>query len=80
MIKRLRGCLLALALVLMASPAIAQGLQTGSLQGTVQDAGGLILPGVTVTVTSPSLQGTRTTSPTQTVFMCCARFHRDATT
>jgi len=37
-------------------------------------------PGVTVTVTSPSLQGTRTTSPTQTVFMCCARFHRDATT
>jgi hypothetical protein len=61
MIRRFRGCLLGLAVLLIASPAFAQGLQTGSLQGTVQDAGGLVLPGVTVTVTSPALQGTRTT-------------------
>jgi len=39
----------------------AQGVQTGTLQGTVKDANGAVLPGVTVSVTSPGLQGTRTT-------------------
>jgi hypothetical protein len=42
-----------------AGVAHAQGIQTGLLQGTVTDAGGLVLPGVSVSVTSPALQGVR---------------------
>ncbi len=37
----------------------AQGAQTGTLNGEVEDADGGTMPGVTVTVTSPSLQGER---------------------
>ena len=33
-------------------------LQTGTLQGTVKDQSDAVLPGVTVSVTSPGLQGT----------------------
>jgi len=40
--------------------AYAQGAQTGTINGTVQSADGLSLPGATVTVSSPSLQGVRT--------------------
>ena len=40
----------------------AQGLQTGILSGIVKDPDGLPVPGASVTVTSPALQGTRTTS------------------
>jgi hypothetical protein len=39
--------------------AYAQGTQTGILTGTVTDQSGLKLPGVSVTVTSPALQGVR---------------------
>jgi outer membrane receptor protein involved in Fe transport len=35
--------------------------QTGTLQGTVKDQSDAVLPGVTVSVTSPALQGTRET-------------------
>ena len=49
-----------LGLALLATPALAQGVQTGTLTGTVSDSNGDALPGVTVTVSSPSLQGTRT--------------------
>ena len=34
---------------------------TGSINGKVSDATGAVLPGVTITVTSPSMQGARTT-------------------
>ncbi len=44
----------------MASPAYAQ-IGQGRLAGTVTDAQGAVLPGVTVTATSPSLIGQRTT-------------------
>lgn len=55
-------CLIALMSVAFTGYAAhAQGLQTGTLQGTVTDTGGLVLPGVTVTAASPSLQGVRTT-------------------
>ena len=54
-----RLSLIALVLTLSASPAFAQGVQTSVLQGTVRDAAGLLLPGVTVTVTSPDMQGPR---------------------
>jgi hypothetical protein len=45
--------------VLTAAPASAQ-IGQGRLTGTVTDAQGAVLPGVTVTVTSPALIGTRT--------------------
>ena len=39
---------------------LAQGRQTGTVRGVALDAQGLALPGVTVTVSSTSLQGIRT--------------------
>ena len=53
------GISLALALTLGAD-ALGQGRQTGTITGATVDSQGLSLPGVTVTVRSPSLQGTRT--------------------
>ncbi len=52
------GLCAALALALLAAPASAQ--LTGRLAGTVADDGGAALPGVTVTVESPNLMGSRT--------------------
>ncbi len=42
--------------------AVAQTVSTttGAINGKVADATGAVLPGVTVTITSPSMQGTRT--------------------
>jgi hypothetical protein len=40
--------------------ARAQGVQTGTIRGAVRDTQGLAMPGVTVTATSPGLQGPRT--------------------
>ncbi len=37
----------------------AQGVQTGTIRGVVHDDQGLAIPGVTVTITSPALQGPR---------------------
>lgn len=51
----------ALALWVWASPAAAQGLQTSEVAGTIATSDGLGLPGATVSVTSPALQGERTT-------------------
>jgi hypothetical protein len=50
----------ALAICLLASSAFAQGggaSTTGSINGKVADSSGGVLPGVTVTVSSPSLMG-----------------------
>jgi carboxypeptidase family protein len=44
----------------IAAPAMAQ-IDQGRLTGTVTDAQGAVLPGVTVTAKSPSLMGVRTT-------------------
>jgi Carboxypeptidase regulatory-like domain/TonB dependent receptor/TonB-dependent Receptor Plug Domain len=52
---------LLLALVAGSSAARAQGVQTGMLTGFVRGSDGLSLPGATVTVGSPALQGVRTT-------------------
>jgi hypothetical protein len=49
-------CLLVLA---VAARVGAQGSQTGTITGTIQSSDGLSLPGVTVAVTSPALQGER---------------------
>src|SRR5947207_1601947 len=48
------ACFLAAAL-----PALAQGVQTGTVSGLVTSTDRLPLPGVTVTVASPALQGER---------------------
>ena len=45
-------------MVALASPLFAQ--TTGRVVGTIEDAQGAVLPGVTVTVTSPQLQGAST--------------------
>jgi hypothetical protein len=58
--KKLTGFVVALILAI-GGTAWAQGTQTGTLSGTVTDQDGLVLPGVTVTVTSPALQGARST-------------------
>ncbi len=57
-IKLLLGLAGALAISV---EALAQGEQYGSIAGQIHDAGGQALPGVTVTVSGPSLQGVRTT-------------------
>ena len=62
-IRRHAGAVLALTLVLafaFAGVAAAQGTQVGTLTGGVKSADGAALPGVTVTLKSPALQGTRT--------------------
>jgi hypothetical protein len=56
---------LGLALLLTSLPLLAQ-LPTGTITGKVASAEGEALPGVTVTVTSPSLQGARTTTTSET--------------
>lgn len=56
-----RVCALGLSLLLAASTAFAQvSATTGSINGKVTDNTGGVLPGVTVTASSPSMQGTRT--------------------
>jgi len=58
---RLTAVVLALALFGLAPMAEAQNSRTGALSGVVTDDQGGALPGVTITVTSPQLMGSRTT-------------------
>jgi carboxypeptidase family protein len=51
-----------LLLLVFTGTVFGQGQQTATLQGTVTDSQGAPLPGVTVTVKSPALMGTRTTT------------------
>jgi hypothetical protein len=44
----------------LAARGFAQGVQTGTIRGTVKDQQDLAMPHVAVTATSPALQGTRT--------------------
>ena len=55
----LKRVCLAVALMLLPSLALAQG----TLTGTVRDASGGVLPGVTVEATSPAIQGATRTVP-----------------
>src|SRR5258708_15756697 len=55
---------LASAVVATTTPLLAQAVQTSTLTGTVKDGTGAILPGVTVTVASPSQVGGVQTSVT----------------
>ncbi|MBP1606017.1 MAG: hypothetical protein H6Q08_1391 [Acidobacteria bacterium] len=57
---RLRASFLACVLLCIGvGAALAQTTPTGTVTGKVTDPDGLVLPGVTVTVSSPALQGTR---------------------
>ena len=49
-------------IALAAGPAFAQavGATTGAINGKVSDTTGAVMPGVTVTISSPSMQGVRT--------------------
>ena len=59
--RRACAALIAVLVLGMAGSGWAQGLQTGIISGTITTNDGLSLPGATVTVTSPALQGARTT-------------------
>ncbi len=53
-----RVCALGLSLLLASSTAFAQvSATTGSINGKVTDTSGGVLPGVTITASSPSMQG-----------------------
>jgi hypothetical protein len=52
-------------LLAAASPALAQIGQTGVIAGSVADSSGGVLPGVTVTITSPALIGPPRTATTE---------------
>src|SRR5260221_7437849 len=51
--------ILTVALLAIAASAFAQGDQSGAIRGRLTSSDGLALPGVTVTVASPALQGSR---------------------
>ncbi len=62
MAKQVSTLALSLMLALAGTgQVLGQGRQTGTLRGTVHDQQGLVVPGVSVTVLSESLQGTRST-------------------
>src|SRR5262249_35596892 len=46
--------------LLLALPVVVSAQTTGTIEGVVTDQSGAPLPGVTVEITSPNLQGTRT--------------------
>src|ERR1700752_4637161 len=59
-LRRFASCGVLLTSVLAwTAPAVAQGVQAGTVSGVIQSIDKLPLPGVTVTATSPSLQGER---------------------
>ena len=58
--SRFRSAAASVALLLLLAAGSAFAATTGTLFGTVTDADGSALPGVNVTISSPSLQGTRT--------------------
>ena len=63
---RLRTLVLsAVCALLLALPALSQGIPTGTLSGRVTAQDGSALPGVLVTVTSPALQGSRTATTSE---------------
>src|SRR5712692_7430377 len=57
---RKRQCLILVVVAVISvagvTPASAQSVASGTIEGTVKDESNAVLPGVTVTVTSPQLQ------------------------
>jgi outer membrane receptor protein involved in Fe transport len=50
-----------IAALVLSAPALHAQTPTGTISGRVNDQGSLAVPGATVSITSPNLQGTRTT-------------------
>ena len=57
--KLKRGAWLILAALLLSAP-VAWAQTTGRIMGSLKDAQGAVLPGATVTLTGPALQGAQT--------------------
>jgi hypothetical protein len=60
---------IAIVMLAVAVPVFAQGggaSSTGTIQGRISDAQGAVLPGVTVTATSPSMPGVQTAVSSET--------------
>ena len=57
--------ILAAAALLMSPPALHAQTPTGTITGRVLDPANLPVPGATVSITSPNLQGTRSTTTSQ---------------
>jgi outer membrane receptor protein involved in Fe transport len=57
--RSLHATILAVLALALATPALAQRT-TGGISGTVKDASGAVLPGVTVSVSGPNIVGTQT--------------------
>src|SRR5215813_6594577 len=62
MMKKIFMFVMAMALALFATGAMAQTSTTGSIEGLVTDPNGAAVRGATVTVTSPNLIRTQTTA------------------
>src|SRR5687768_11813311 len=60
-VSLLMATVLAIAAAGIAADTYAQGVQTGTIRGTITDQQSLPVPGVTVNISSPALQGQRTT-------------------
>ena len=60
--RRLILFIAAWSILAPAGSAFAQGVQTGTIRGMVTDQQDLAVPGVSVTATSPALQGPRSTA------------------
>ncbi len=58
--QRVLSLLIAVMFLAVPGTLLAQGVQTGTIRGTVKDPQALAVPGATVSATSPALQGSRT--------------------
>ena len=60
-VRTIKVLMTALLIVIMVTPAlVAQTSTSGSIEGKVADSSGAPLPGVTVEIYSPNMQGTKT--------------------
>ena len=64
-----RAAVVFIAAVLAAAGAAAQGNPTGAIRGQVVDPDNLPVPGATVTVASPALQGTSVSTISSNCFL-----------
>src|SRR5262245_17155292 len=58
--KRISMVAAVVTVLLVGAPAIATAQTTGGLAGKVTDATGAVVPGATVTLAGPAMQGTQT--------------------
>ena len=64
--KSCRHLGIGVSIVMVVVAATASAQDVGAIRGTVQDTSGAVLPGVTITATSPSALGAQTTVTSET--------------